>query len=106
MVSVRTIIQACKKSHEPRRATVLCEGLIQGHIVHTQQGTTGQWQRPFLLQPFRSDHPFSASDSTGCHYIKKNPESLRNVRMNVVFSSSQKLLPGIKFEHYTLHGLS
>lgn len=31
---------------------------------------------------------------------------MRNVRMNVVFSSSQKLLPGIKFECYTLHGLS
>ena len=31
---------------------------------------------------------------------------MRNVRMNVVFSSSQKLLPGIKFEHYTLRGLS
>lgn len=31
---------------------------------------------------------------------------MRNVRMNVVFSSSQKLLPGIKFEYYPLHGLS
>lgn len=26
--------------------------------------------------------------------------------MNVVFSSSQKLLPGVTFDHYTLHGLS
>lgn len=26
--------------------------------------------------------------------------------MNAVFSSSQKLLPDIEFEHYTLHGLS
>lgn len=43
--------------------------------------------------------------STVCHYKKNNPESMRNVRMHVVFSSSQKLLPDIKFEHYTLHGL-
>lgn len=31
---------------------------------------------------------------------------MSNVRMNVVFSSSQNLLPGSKFERCTLHGLS
>lgn len=31
---------------------------------------------------------------------------MRNVRMNVVFSSLQKLLPGIKFDCCPLHGFS
>lgn len=106
----------CKPFYKPARKAVnlgrrqcLERVSYNGALCISNKAEPGSRSGPFSEScSSRTIHflPLTAQVAITYIYIHIYINSMRHVRMNVVFSSLQKLLPGIKLAHYTPRGLS